>query len=396
MRRKDQLALLVGSRCIQEQPNELLRKLRMKRIFEFVDQVDPGVLSLSRPVENGQQVEITDATVGFLLEGQPKPLVSIPMHGDKTLIDNMFILCQASAENGATLRIEVRLRGVIEQLSLDLIKDFFFCRHLCSRHLYEADVGDARVSGCQPLPNSGTKILIVRDLLRHEDVTRSPLEDCQALKPFDDGAQKTLLIIDESRIEAGFEEEAIWLHRLRRRIEGHVVLKIAIERDLLAAAFKDRLLIFRAHAIEGLFDDFSRVERHLVVDDSLAIRRHVLHIEDDFNANDAGPVGTEEKVRVIVQALPTLTRLAQHDLQVGESIEESRFPRRIRTVDRSNGKHAILAAEVEGLSVAAFFARNHRKVDRFREALPVVKVQDSQHRTLTFPLRCKNSTSSQE
>ena len=69
----------------------------------------------------------------------------------------------------------------------------------------------------------------MRDPLRHENVTRSPLQDGQALEPFDDGAQKTLLVVNEPRIEAGFEEEAVWLNCLRRSVEGHVVLKIAVE-----------------------------------------------------------------------------------------------------------------------------------------------------------------------
>ena len=39
MRCKDQLAPFVGSRRIQKQPNELLRELRVERVFEFVDQI---------------------------------------------------------------------------------------------------------------------------------------------------------------------------------------------------------------------------------------------------------------------------------------------------------------------------------------------------------------------
>ena len=124
-------------------------------------------------------------------KGKPELLVSIPVHGDETLIDNVSVLGQASAKNGAALRIEVRLRGVIKQLVLDLIEDLLFCRHLGSRNRREADVGDTRVGDCQPPPDSGTKIIVVCDPLGHEDVTRSPLQDGQALEPFDDGAQQS-------------------------------------------------------------------------------------------------------------------------------------------------------------------------------------------------------------
>ena len=125
----------------------------------------------------------------------------------------------------------------------------------------------------------------------------------------------------------------------------------------------------------------------------MPIRRRIPHIEDDLDADDAGFVGTKKKVRVIVQALPSLARLAQHDLQVSEGVEEGGLSRGIRAVDRGNGEHAVLAAEVEGLSVARFLPRNHREVDRLRKGLPVVEVKDPQHRTLTFPFSCKNSTS---
>ena len=236
----------------------------------------------------------------------------------------------------------------------------------------------------------------MRDPLRHENVTRSPFKDRQALKPFDDGAQQTILVVNESGIEAGFEEETVWLYRLRRGHKRRVLLKIAVEREFLAVALKDRLLIFRAHAVQGLLDDFSRVERDLVVDDGLSIRRRILHIEDDLNTDNAGPVGAKEKVRVIVQALPTLARLAQHDLQVSEGIEESGLSRSIRAVDRSNRKHTILTAKVKRLSMASFLTRNHREVDRLRKGLPVIEVKDPQHRTLAFPFSCKNSTSSSE
>ena len=161
-------------------------------------------------------------------------------------------------------------------------------------------------------------------------------------------------------------------------------------------AFKDSLLVFRAQAIQGLFDNAFRVERHLVVDDGLSIRCRILDVENDLGANDAGLVGTEEKVWVIVQALPALARLAQHGLQVSERVEESGFSRRIRAVDRGNGKHTVLATQVERLAVASLLARNHREVDRLRKGLPVVEMKDSQHHSPTFPFSCKNSTSFRE
>jgi hypothetical protein len=97
-----------------------------------------------------------------------------------------------------------------------------------------------------------------------------------------------------------------------------------------------------------------------------------------------------------VQALPALARLTQHGLQVSERVEESGFSRRIRAVDRGNGKHTVLATQVERLAVASLLARNHREVDRLRKGLPVVEMKDSQHHSLAFPFSCKNSTSFRE
>ena len=82
MRRKDQLTFLIRSRRIQKQPNELLRELRVERVFEFVDQIDARLVDPSRPIQDGQQVQVADAAVGFLLKGKPELLVSIPVHGD--------------------------------------------------------------------------------------------------------------------------------------------------------------------------------------------------------------------------------------------------------------------------------------------------------------------------
>ena len=215
----------------------------MKRIFEFVDQIDPTVLPLSGPVENGQQVEITDAPVRFLLERKTKLVSTVLMDGYETLIDNP-VLTQTDAESHAILRHEVSVKLAIGQLAFNFFKRALIRGHLGSRHRCEADVGDARIGDCQPLPNSGTKILIVRDLLRHEDVTCSASHNRQSVEPLNNGSEQVTLVVNESGVEAGFKKETVWLHRLRRGLKRRVVLKIAVERDLLAVAHEDRLLIF--------------------------------------------------------------------------------------------------------------------------------------------------------
>ncbi len=91
---------------------------------------------------------------------------------DKTLIDNMFILSAKRARKTAPLRIEVRLRGVIEQLpsTHQGFSAGTFARtsmKQMSEILVSATVNPARTVLVM-------KILIVRDLLVAWDVTRSP------------------------------------------------------------------------------------------------------------------------------------------------------------------------------------------------------------------------------
>ena len=120
----------------------------------------------------------------------------------------------------------------------------------------------------------------------------------------------------------------------------------------LPLAHEDRLLVFRAQAVEDFLDDCIRIEGYLVVDDGLSIRGRVLHIQDDFDPNDAGPIRPEELMRVIVQALPALAWLAQHDLQVSQGIEQGRLSRCVCTVDCRNGQDTGLSVTIESPTVA--------------------------------------------
>ena len=189
MRRKDELSLLVRPRRIQEQPDEFLRELGMERVFKFVNQVHPRPLFRSRPIQDGEQMQVANTPVRFLFERKPELIASARVYGYEALVYNISLRAQPSAKDGPVFRIQVHLGPVVGELALDLIEDFVFRGHLGSRHNGEADVGNTGVGDCEPLPNCGTKILVMRDLLRHEDITRSAPNNRQTLEPCDHGSE---------------------------------------------------------------------------------------------------------------------------------------------------------------------------------------------------------------
>ncbi len=260
--------------------NELLRKLRVQvNHFKPIDQTPEFG---PHPPNTGWATGAGSGCYRQFSRRKPEPLVSSPC--TVTLIDNMFILTLASAENGALSALSTPQR-VLSSSCLDLIKDFSSAGTFALRHLHEADVGIPVSATVNPCCGS-TKILIVRVCC---SMRMTLPASCLALKPFDDGASKTLLCLNPA-LKQVLRKRRFGCTVFDAASDTSSVLKIAIE-DLLAAAFKDCLLVLVRD--RGLFDDFSALNA-LMVDDSLAIRRRILYIEDDFGHGDAGPVGTEE------------------------------------------------------------------------------------------------------
>ena len=134
-------------------------------------------------------MQVANTPVGFLLERKSEFVASARVYGYEALVHNVSLHAQPSAEDGSVFRIQVHLGPVVGELALDLIKDLIFRGYLGSRHNGEADVGNTGVGDCEALPNCGTKILVMRDLLRHEDITRSAPNNRQTLEPRDHGSE---------------------------------------------------------------------------------------------------------------------------------------------------------------------------------------------------------------
>ena len=69
MRRENQLSSMLFSRRTKETPKKLLRKLRMKRIFQFINKEYATMIFSSYQVEDGKQIEILNRTIRFVVEG---------------------------------------------------------------------------------------------------------------------------------------------------------------------------------------------------------------------------------------------------------------------------------------------------------------------------------------
>ena len=99
VRREDQLSALVLSGRTQETAEEFLRELLVERVLQLVDEEHPLTVLLSRPVEDGKQVEVPNGAVRLLVEGQFEVLVPVPVLGHEPLIGDFPALLPPHAED---------------------------------------------------------------------------------------------------------------------------------------------------------------------------------------------------------------------------------------------------------------------------------------------------------